>query len=107
MGWGCSFYLRAREYWLVAMNDARLIKAIPKRRLRLIRGDASKPPVVGDLGETDQAYSGAWGPMVLVYFVSADGNTEWEAEAYESELESLEMATNQTLQRTGAAGKRS
>jgi hypothetical protein len=74
------------------MNNARLIKAIPKRRLRLISGDASKPPAVGDLGETDQCYSGLWGPMVLVYFVSADGQTEWEAEAYESEIEPLEGA---------------
>ncbi len=72
------------------MNNARLIKAIPKRRLRLISGDAGEPPAVGDLGETDQCYSGFWGPMVLVYFVSADGNTEWEAEAYESEIEPLE-----------------
>jgi len=89
------------------MNDARLIKAIPQKRLRLIRGDSSKPPVVGDLGETDQAYSGFWGPMVLVYFVSADGNTEWEAEAYESELGPIEMATNEALQWTGVAESRS
>ena len=72
------------------MNNVRLIKAIPTRRLRLISGDASRPPVVGDLGETDQCYSGSWGPMVLVYFASSDGNTEWEAEAYESEIEPLE-----------------
>jgi hypothetical protein len=89
------------------MNDARLIKTIPKRRLRLIKGDADKPPVVGDLGETDQAWSSTLGQMRLVYFVSADGNTEWEAEAYDSELEPIEAATNQTLQRTGAAIKRS
>jgi hypothetical protein len=61
------------------MNNARLIKAIPKRRLLLLCGDASKPPVVGDLGETDHRWSGFWGRMVLVHFVSADGNTEWEA----------------------------
>lgn len=72
------------------MKDARLIKPIPKRRLRLISGVASEPPVIGDLGETDQCYSGFWGPMVLVYFVSADGKTEWEVEAYESEIERLE-----------------
>jgi hypothetical protein len=28
--------------------------------------------------------------MVLVYFVSADGNTEWEVEAYESDIEPIE-----------------
>lgn len=89
------------------MNDARLIKAIPKKRLRLIQGDASRPPVVGDLGETDQAYSSFWGPMVLVYFVSADSSTKWEVEAYESELGPVGMATNQTSQQTEAAGKRS
>lgn len=72
------------------MSNARLIKTIPKKRLRLIAGDASKPPAVGDLGKTDQCYSGFWGPMVLVYFVSAGGGTQWEAEAYESEIEPLE-----------------
>lgn len=68
------------------MRDARLIKVIPKERLRLIRGD-SKPPSVGDLGETDQAWSTREGQMRLVYFLSDDGNTEWEAEAYDTELE--------------------
>lgn len=73
------------------MNDARLIKAIPKRRLRLISGDASRPPAVGDLGETDQRWTASFGrQMVLVYFVSADGKIKWEAEAYESEIEELE-----------------
>jgi hypothetical protein len=72
------------------MNDARLIKAIPKRRLRLISGAASRPPAIGDLGETDHCYSGFWGPMVLVYFANADGHTVWEAEAYESEIQRLE-----------------
>jgi hypothetical protein len=76
----------------VPMNDARLIKAIPMSRLRLIRGDANKPPAVGDLGETDQWWSTGLlrRQMVLVYFVSADGDTEWEAQAYESEIEELE-----------------
>ena len=45
--------------------------------------------------------------MVLVYFVTANGADEWEVEAYESEIEPIETATNQTLQRTGAAKKRS
>ena len=71
------------------MNDARLIKTIPPKRLRLISGDSSKPPMIGDLGETDQAYTGPGGQMVLVYFRSDDGSTEWEAEAYISELEPL------------------
>ena len=67
------------------MKNARLIKAIPESRLRLISGDG-KPPSIGDLGETDQGYSSPGGPMVLIYFVSTDGNTTWEAEAYEAEL---------------------
>lgn len=71
------------------MNNARLIRTIPLKRLRLISGDANKPPVVGDLGVTDQCYSDFGGPMVLVYFKSADGVTEWEAEAYEAELSPL------------------
>ncbi|MDR2188182.1 MAG: hypothetical protein LBE62_09040 [Azonexus sp.] len=74
------------------MNNARLIKTIPSERLRLLSGDPGKPPVVGDLCQTDQCYSDPGGPMALVYFVSADGQTEWEAEAYESELEPFEQA---------------
>ena len=74
------------------MKNARLIKPIPKRRLRLISGDPSKLPAVGDLGEADQCYSGFWGPMVLVCFASSDGKTEWEAEAYQSEIEWLDGA---------------
>ena len=74
--------------------DARLIKMIPMRRLRLISGDASKPPKVGDLGETDQCFTGSWGrQMVLVYFLAPDG-TEWEAEAYESEIERFKAPDN-------------
>jgi hypothetical protein len=89
------------------MNDVRLTKAIPKRRLRLISGDGSEPPSVGDLGETDQCFTGPLGrQMVLVEFVTANGASEWEAEAYWSELEEIGAATNQTLQRTGAAKKR-
>ena len=66
----------------------RLIKTIPKRRLWIISDNVSAPPKAGDLGETEQCYTGFWGPMVLVYFLSADG-TEWmwQAEAYESEIE--------------------
>jgi len=71
------------------MKDARLLKQIPPRRLHLITGDENSPPNVGDSGETDHCYSGFWGPMVLVYFVSADGKTEWEAKAYESEIERI------------------
>jgi hypothetical protein len=74
------------------MNDARLIKTIPMRRLRLLSGDGSKPPAVGDLGETDQWWTAVGGQMVLVYFVSADGKTRWEAQAYESEIEEVEGA---------------
>lgn len=90
------------------MNDVRLIKAIPKDRLHLVSGDGGKLPSVGDLGETDQCYTGPWGrQMVLVEFVTADGKSEWEAEAYWSELEEIEEPANPTLQRTGAAVKRS
>ena len=70
------------------MKNVRLIKAIPEKRLSLVSGNASKPLAVGDLGESDHCYSGPRGPMALVYFHSADGKTEWEAEAYWSEMES-------------------
>ena len=68
------------------MKDVRLIKPIPDKRLRLICGNASKRPIVGELGESDHCHTGPWGPMALVYFQSADGVTEWEAEANWSEL---------------------
>ena len=73
------------------MNDARLVKAIPKSRLRLIGGDASRPPAVCDLCRTDQWFTGPFGrQMMLVYFANADGSAEWEAEAYVSEIGELE-----------------
>lgn len=69
------------------MNNVRLLKTIPENRLQLITGDVNVPPAPGDLGVTDQCYSDLGGPMVLVYFVSKNGETEWEASAYESEIE--------------------
>lgn len=76
--------------------------------MRLISGDGQTPPVVGDIGETDHAFAGPFGrDLVLTYFVTPGGGSEWEVEAYDSELEPLETATNQALQRTGAARKRS
>src|SRR3954467_4005930 len=91
------------------MSNARLIKTIPKRRLRLISGSGSTPPAVGDFGETDQGFPDPFfgRPMVLTYFKTDGGASEWEASAYESELEPIDPATNQTLQRTGAAKGRS
>ena len=68
-----------------AMKNVRLIKVIPKSRLRLISGDGN-PPSVGDLGETDHAYSTPDGQMTLIYFASRDNSAEWEAEAYDWEL---------------------
>lgn len=67
------------------MDDVRLIKEIPIDRLRLISGNG-KPPSVGDSGATDQAYTYRGKHMVLVYFISEDGSTKWEAEAYPEEL---------------------
>ena len=43
--------------------------------------------------------------MVLVEFVTADGNNQWEVNAYWSELEEIEAATNQTVQPTGGRGE--
>lgn len=92
----------------VTMNNVRLITVIPKERLDLISGDGSEPPSVGDLGETDQCYTGPGGrQMVLVTFITANGASEWVAEAYVSELEKIEAATNQTPQRTEPAKERS
>ncbi len=55
------------------MKDVRLIKDIPEKRLRLICGDASKRPRVGDLGESGHGYTGRGGSMVLVHFQCDDG----------------------------------
>lgn len=72
---------------------ARLIQAAASDRGFLLCGPDRGRPVVGDIGETDQCFTGADGrAMVLVYFVSADGKSEWELEAYESELEPVEAA---------------
>jgi hypothetical protein len=38
--------------------------------------------------------------MVLVYFLSADGSTEWEANAYESEIERMEGTNAQQARLT-------
>lgn len=73
----------------VTMNDVRLVKPIPKRRLRLISGNGNNIPVVGDLGESDHCYTGPWGQMVTVYFTKRDGSAQWEAEAYTSEIASV------------------
>ena len=70
------------------VNNARLLTAIPLERLHLIRGDARRSPVAGDYGLADHCYTGKDGKqMVLAGFVSRDGSTAWEAEAYVSELE--------------------
>jgi len=64
--------------------------------MRLISGNGQTPPVVGDIGETDHAFAGPFGrDLVLTYFVAPDGGSEWEVEAYDSELEALERATKQ------------
>jgi len=70
---------------------AQLIKPVPEKRIRLVSGPGDQRPTVGDIGETDQCFTGRDGrPMVLVYFEDSNGNTEWEVEAYESELEPIE-----------------
>ena len=67
---------------------ARLTRSVPEKRITLISGEGKGQPVVGDIGETDHCFTGPDGrQMVLVYFLSSDGRSEWEVEAYESELE--------------------
>ena len=86
---------------------ARLVKPVPPRRTRLISGDGRTRPVVGDVGETDQGFAGPFGrDMVLVYVVTPDGGSEWELEAYSSELEPLDPPTSRPPRPTGTAGKR-
>jgi hypothetical protein len=66
------------------------MQPIPANRVRLVRGEGKRAPAVGDIGKTDQCFTGRdRRPMVMVYFVyfSVNGVSEREVEAYESELE--------------------
>jgi hypothetical protein len=68
--------------------------------MRLISGDGQTRPAVGDVGETDHAFAGPGGrDLVLTYFVTPDGGSEWEVEAYDAELEPLDPATHRARPR--------
>jgi hypothetical protein len=67
---------------------AYLTHPIPEHRMRLVSGKSMSRPRVGDIGETDHCYTGDDGEqMVMVYFINVVDGSEWEVEAYESELE--------------------
>jgi hypothetical protein len=70
---------------------ARLLQSIPEERRWLISGDGSQQPAVGDIGDTDQCFTGPYSrQMVCVYFLAANGASEWGVEAYEVELEPVD-----------------
>ena len=86
---------------------ARLLQPITEDRLWLVAGEEGTRPAVGDIGETDQCFTGPDGrQMVMVYFLSADGAREWGADAYETELEPIEtiQQPNPALERTSQGG---
>ena len=67
---------------------AYLTHPIPEQRMRLVSGEGRNRPQVGDIGETDQCYTGDDGQqMVMVYFLSVVDGSVWEVDAYEFELE--------------------
>ena len=68
-------------------NLARLLVELPEARYRVLSSQG-RVPHIGDLVVLDQGFTGSDGlPMVLAYFPGADGDSLYEAEVYESELE--------------------
>lgn len=69
------------------VNDVRLRKNVPKRRLHLLAGDSGCLPQVGDIGVSDHASAGFWGTLTDLYVSKRDGQAKWMIEAYDSEFE--------------------
>ncbi len=66
---------------------ARLLVDLPAKRYRILSPDG-RAPRIGDTVVLDQGFTDPDGlPMVLVYFPELDGDSLYEAEVYESELE--------------------
>jgi hypothetical protein len=66
---------------------ARLLVELPAERYRILSA-AGRAPQVGDILVLDQGFIDADGlPMVLAYFPMIGGDSAYEAEVYESELE--------------------
>lgn len=65
---------------------AKLLVELPAKRYRVLSPEG-RVPRIGDLVVLDQGFTGPAGlPMVLAYFTES-GNSLYEAEIYESELE--------------------
>ena len=70
------------------MIKARLSANIPENRFSTING---RTPIVGDLVVIDQGFTFPEGQAgCLVYLQNAEGNYEYEAEVYETELDESE-----------------
>ena len=68
-------------------RSARLLAEIPAERYRILSA-AGRAPRIGDLLVLDQAFTGEDGlPMALAYFPIIGGDSLYEAQVYESELE--------------------
>jgi hypothetical protein len=66
---------------------ARLLVELPPSRYRVLSSEG-RAPRIGDMVALDQGYTGPDGlPMGLVYFAGPDGQDQYEAEVYDSELE--------------------
>ena len=77
------------EFNRPTLNNVRLIRSIPKRRLQFLSGDPSNRPQVGDLGETDHCSTGFWGQIVDVYVRKRDPIAYWMVEAYLPDIQSV------------------
>ncbi len=74
-------------------TKARLTQAGASERRSLLCGPTRVRQWVGDIGETVPCFTGADGSlMVLVVFVSANGKSEWDLDAYGKELQPVEGA---------------
>ena len=68
-------------------NRARLLVELPPERYRILSSQG-RAPRIGDMVDLDQGFTGPDGlPMGLVYFPGPGGESLYEAEVYESELE--------------------
>jgi hypothetical protein len=67
---------------------ARLIAEIPVDRVDLIAGDGVSRPVVGDIVELEQGFTGPNGePMGIVICFNDDRSVRWVADVMDSEIE--------------------
>ncbi|QDE38424.1 hypothetical protein FIV34_04015 [Luteibacter pinisoli] len=69
---------------------ARLIAEIPVERVDFASGEGAAWPVIGDIVELDQGFTGPNGqPMGMVVCFNDDRSVRWAADVLDSEIELL------------------